>query len=338
MNHITTPEQQVASPVQSPTVGRFRRARRALRVIGYATLTVLVLSVISAVANAGMNTAEHSNLTPYGQKVHVPAGDLNVYRTGGPGPTLVFLSGYGTVAPAIDFAPLIRKLPGYDIIVVEGFGYGYSDLDVKDRTVENITTELHDVLTQLKVDSPYVLVAHSISGIYAHYYANAYPGEVSAIVGIDPTPAKTSTAKAVPAGPSVERLLVSIGVLRWVTAIAPDLVEPKGAFTSDELARIHAMTNWNYANPSIADEWNQIGPNATKANAIAFPTDVPVLEFIASESVDTMPGWLERHEAELANVAVHKIEVVEGAHYLHWTQSALMATEIDAFLKANLVK
>ena len=51
----------------------------------------------------------------------------------------------------------------------------------------------------------------SIGGIYAHYYANAYPGEVSAIIGIDPTQATASTLEV--GTPSrTEGVLAALGV------------------------------------------------------------------------------------------------------------------------------
>src|SRR6185436_7680610 len=107
--------------------------RKIARAFGVGVMAVLAMTAVSTVANASLNATEHAALTPYGQKVTIGAGDINVYRNGGTGPTLVLLSGYGTPSPAIDFAPLIRGLDAFDVIVVEGFGYGYSDLDVGDR-------------------------------------------------------------------------------------------------------------------------------------------------------------------------------------------------------------
>jgi pimeloyl-ACP methyl ester carboxylesterase len=123
----------------------------------------------------------------------------------------VLLSGYGTPSPAVDFAPLIRELDAFDVIAVEGFGYGYSDLDVPDRTIENITSELHEVLAKLHVDEPVILVGHSAGGLYARYYANAYPDEVSAVIGIDPMAATTSSLEV--GTPSVKDAVIA--ALAW---------------------------------------------------------------------------------------------------------------------------
>jgi pimeloyl-ACP methyl ester carboxylesterase len=306
------------------------------RAVGIALAAALALTAVSTTANAALNASEHAALKPYGEKVMIDAGNINVYRNGGSGPTMVLLSGYGTPAPAIDFAPLIRELDAFNVIVVEGFGYGYSDLDVGDRTIENITTELHEVLVKLQVDEPVILVGHSVGGIYARYYANAYPDEVSAIVGIDPMAAATSSLEE--GTPSVaERVQAATGLFRIVTTIAPGLVQPPGnAYTADERRRTAAMTNWNYGNASVSDEWSRIGANSTKAASHPFAANLPVLEMLSTDSVTTMPEWLPKHEAELVGVTTHQLEVLEGAHYLQWTQAPALGRIISEFVAAHV--
>jgi len=309
---------------------------RALRTTTVAIATLLVLACISTIVNAGITRSEKSSFVPYGQKVTIAGGTINVVRNGGTGPTMVLLSGYGTPAPAIDFAPLVRELDAFDVIVIEGFGYGYSNMDVTGRSIENITSEIHEVLTKLNVTSPVILVGHSVGGLYTHYYANAYPGEVSAIIGIDPMTSKTSSLET--GAPSVtDGLINTLGLLRVASTLDPDLIQPPGtAYTVDERHRIAAMTNWNYGNVSISDEWSQIGANSTKANLEPLPANLPVLEILSSDSVSTMPNWFPDHQAELAGVTTHRLEVLEGAHYLHWTQSPEMARIISEFIAASI--
>lgn len=328
------------SAAPSPHERRSLRRRRALKRTGIMLAAVVALTLVSATANAAMTHSEKSALAHYGQRVAIDGGSVNVLHVTGSGPTLVLLSGLGTAAPAVDFAPLISELDGFDIFVVEGFGYGFADMNVSDRTVENITAELHQALDAIGVTSPVVLVGHSIAGLYMHYYANEYPGSVAAIVGIDPT---ASTTAAVPTSTPSFGALAAVarftGFERWVAAVSPSLSEPDStAYSADERDRIHAIADWNFANAAVADEWAKVSYNAAKAGSRPFPADVPVLEFLSTESIDGNPAWRETHEQELAGVTTQRIEIVEGRHYLHWSQAPKLADDITTFLATSATR
>lgn len=324
------------APVRRAPRSGSRRWRASVRRIVVGAALIAALLVASGIASAALTAAERQQFARYGETVELEAGQVNVVRTGGPGPTLVLLSGYGTPAPGVDFAPLVRELQAYDVIVIEGFGYGYSDLDVTPRSIENITAEVHETLSAMSVDEPVIMVGHSVGGLYARYYAAAYPDEVSAIIGLDPMAATVSSFEV--GSPSVtERVVQALGLFRWAAALVPDLVQPPGeAFTAEERRRLAVMANWNYGNPAIADEWARIAANSTVAAAQPFAPDRPVLQLLSSDSVATIPGWLPHHEAELEDVATHQLEVLDGGHYLHWTQAPAMARIITDFISTHV--
>jgi len=255
---------------------------------------------------------------------------------------MVLLSGLGTAAPALDFAPLIRQLRDYNVFVVEGFGYGYSDMSARPRTVQNITSELHDALAKLDAPKPYVLVGHSIAGFYTLSYAHRYPDEVAAVVGIDPNvPALKAGAAGTSGLPfhALGTILRMSGLVRAAITLSPGLAEPKGdAYTPDERAHIRAMSIWNFGNAAVSDETNRMGSNAAALRAVTYPDRLPVLDFLASEKVATDPNWVQQHEDQLRKVRHHEIVVLDGDHYLHWTQSKAMADKITAFLDADLAR
>ncbi len=317
-----------------------RRLRGVGRVLGIVALVFVALLIVSASVNLVLTKREKSRFVPYGQRVSVDGGSMNVWRNGHAGPTMVLLSGLGTAAPALDFAPLIRQLGAYDVIVVEGFGYGYSDMSARPRTVQNITAELHDALAKLGAPKPYILVGHSIAGFYTLAYAHRYPQEVSAVVGIDPT---VPAAKVGPGGTSglpfhaVGAALAASGLVRAAFTLSPGLAEPKGnAYTNAKRAQIRAMSIWNFGNAAVSDETNRMGSNAAALRGVTYPDRLPVLDLLASESVTTDPNWAQQHDDQLRNVQHHEVVVLDGGHYLHWTQSRAMAEKITAFLDANL--
>jgi pimeloyl-ACP methyl ester carboxylesterase len=326
------------SPDRSPHPGR--RRRRFAKILGIVALALVALVLVSASINLILSRQEKSRFVPYGQRVSVDGGSMNVWRNGHAGPTMVLLSGLGTAAPALDFAPLIRQLGAYNIFVVEGFGYGYSDMSARPRTVQNIAAEVHDTLAKLGAPKPYILVGHSIAGFYTLAYAHRYPQEVSAVVGIDPT---LPAAKAGPAGTSglpfhaAGTVLAATGLVRAAFTLSPGLAEPKGsAYTPDQRAQIRAMSIWNFGNAAVSDETNRMGSNATALRGVTYPDRLPVLDFLASESATMDQSWVQLHEDQLRNVRHHEVVVLDGGHYLHWTQSQAMAAKITAFLGENL--
>jgi pimeloyl-ACP methyl ester carboxylesterase len=311
--------------------------RRKLRVVLVVILALAALIGASAVANIVLERVERSSVAPYGERIHISGGDVNVYRAHGDGQTIVLLSGLGTAAPALDFKPLIQELHEYDVIVVEGFGYGYSDRTDKPRTVENITAELHETLSKLDIDAPYVLAGHSIAGFYTQFYADRYPDEVSAIIGIDATvPAASAADRPDEAGGGInwEGILSATGVVRIVTALAPGLLEPEGDFnyTSSEREQIKMLGRWNFGTATVFDETARIGQNAAVVYPLRYADDLPVLNFLASGKSTWTPELLQRNEDRLQDVPNQKIVVLDGDHYLHHTHSKQMAAEITAFL------
>jgi pimeloyl-ACP methyl ester carboxylesterase len=322
----------VATDTGSP-----KRPRRGLRRAGIAALIVLGLILVSTVVNLVLESTEKAGTSPYGERVAVSGGSLNVVRNGDQGQPIVLLSGLGTPAPGLDFAPLIRELGGFDVIVVEGFGYGYSDLEGPARSNESISTELHDALGKLQVRPPYVLAGHSIAGFYLLDYANRYPTEVSAVVGIDATIPKPGDGPVEEPQPGIswERVLAVTGLVRVVAALAPGFVDPDSdAYTDEELRRMRMMVSWNYGNPAVADETARIANNAAALRGVTYPDDLPVLAFVADEGSDSTAAKTAAAENLLKNVRRHQVVPVEGHHYLHWTQAKRMAGEIRTFLAA----
>lgn len=298
-------------------------------------LAVVGLVLASTAVNLFLENQEKSSLKPYGERVAVSGGSLNVVRSGTGGPPIVLLSGLGTPAPGLDFAPLMRELNDFEVIVVEGFGYGYSDMEAGPRTNENISTELHEVLARLQVQQPYVLAGHSIAGFYLLDYANRYRNEVSAVVGLDATVPKPGSEAVEEPQPGINwfKGLNTIGLVRAVISVAPGLFDPDSdAYTDDELQRMRTMYMWNFGNSAVDDETARIAHNAQALRGVTYPDDLPVLAFVADEGTSRAAEKTSAMQNLLQNVARHQVISLEGHHYLHWTQSKRMAEEIRTFL------
>lgn len=295
------------------------------------TLTLATTAVINAVVTA----SELSSIAPYGQLVVVEGKQMNVVVSGDSGggeETIVLLPGLGTAAPALDFAPLIDALDDeHRVVAVEPFGTGLSDQTDAPRTAENITREVHEALGQLGIDR-YVLMGHSIAGIYALTYSAAYADEMVAFVGID---------SSVPGQPGAEEpivtggmsLLRDLGISRALAALAGDPYEglPHDPSTKEQMA---ALSTKNSTAPTMLDEFEHAARTFAEARGAVFPRDLPVLLFVVSEDPE-LPGWASLHEKQAAGVEYGRVVLLDGGHYLHHTRSPEIADETAAFLASE---
>lgn len=123
----------------------------------------------------------------------VSVGDysLNVakFGNGQGGHTIVGLAGLGMS----DFPVAMRRMtaqlePDNMVVFVDRAGYGLSDDTDREMTLETIVEDYRTALKNAAIEPPYVLMAHSIGGVYASWWASRYPGELEAVVLIDGTP------------------------------------------------------------------------------------------------------------------------------------------------------
>jgi pimeloyl-ACP methyl ester carboxylesterase len=74
------------------------------------------------------------------------------------------------------------------------------------RTAKDVVGDLHALLAAAQVPEPYVLVAHSLGGLFARLYAQTYPDQVRALLFLDSFPAQIPALMG-PQWPAYERLL-----------------------------------------------------------------------------------------------------------------------------------
>ena len=85
------------------------------------------------------------------------------------------MSGSATVAPVYDFKVLYEKLANYfRIIVIEKFGYGYSDIYDSPSDIDTLVSVQKQALEMIGENGPYILMPHSMSGIEALRWKQIY--------------------------------------------------------------------------------------------------------------------------------------------------------------------
>lgn len=110
-----------------------------------------------------------------------------VYCYGQGSITLVLLSGSGVPFPSLEYKTLANALAKtYQVIGIEKLGYGRSDLTENNRDIDVVVHEYRSVLQKLGINSPIVLVAHSMGFLEALRWGQQYPFEIAGILGVDP--------------------------------------------------------------------------------------------------------------------------------------------------------
>lgn len=311
-------------------------AKRVFRKIGIA-LGILagLLAVFLAVCclNHRIQLArEDSLLVPPGQMVEVNGHRMHVYAEGSGEQTLVFLSGAGTCSPMLDFRSLYALLRDtYTVVVVEKAGYGFSEDSDAPRDVDTVLSETRQALTQAGFRAPYVLCPHSMSGIEALYWAQQYPQEVSAIIGLD---------MAVPA--SYENMKINMPLLRLaafaartgVTRCLPELARSDavkyGSLTESEKELYKLLFYRRTATNAMLNEAQTILSSARMV-AAGCTVDVPMLLFASNGSGGTgydeaiWRGFQYDFAASVPNATVIALDC---PHYVHDYKYEQIAAEI----------
>jgi pimeloyl-ACP methyl ester carboxylesterase len=306
-----------------------KKRSRILSITAGSIVGALLLAAgVGASVQAMASSIEAGDLPEYGTLVDVEGRDMNVVVTGSGEQTIVLLPGFGTAAPAIDFAPVTRELAAdYRVVVVEPFGYGLSDATDVPRTTENIVTEVHTAVQSLGIET-YVLGGHSIAGLYALEYVERYRDEVTAFVGIDTSvPDQPGMDAEFPIG--LFAAIRNLGIARALSLLPSDAYGD--AYSAHEKSDMALLANRNSLAPTYLDEMSRIAQNFAYAADADFPADLPLLLFVEADNAAN-PDWLGLHERQAATVEVSEVIPVDGEHYLHHTHGPEIAAQMARFL------
>lgn len=123
---------------------------------------------------------------PYPSQVANDGTTITYSGNIGSSPTVVFQSGLGD--GMLVWASVVRQLtPSVSTFVYNRPGYGDSNSKPGRRDPCTVAQELHALLHTTGRRPPYVLVGHSLGGLYQYAFAKLYPEEVSGVLLIDAT-------------------------------------------------------------------------------------------------------------------------------------------------------
>ncbi len=345
-----------------------KQKRRHLKIAGLTTLLVLLLCAGLAAGLYGYNQhmlpKEAKRIQHQGQYVQVDGGNMNIYTEGSGDTTLVFMAGANTPAVIYDFKPLYSRLSdSYRIAVIEKFGYGYSDDADGERNLGTLLRQDREALKQAGIEAPYVLCPHSASGLEAVRWAQLYPDEVAAIVGLDMgvpeqfdcmvgdlQSVETQTyEQAVTEQDFYNWWMYDIGVYRlfYFRSVFPAYASPD--LTEAERAEYKAITyRWYSRFYQTAMFREGIMTASQRSDCLALHDapvpDVPTLQILSSDATtftqmlgeNGLQTWKQIHENYNAALSTGRLVQLDCKHYVHAEAPDAVSTEIRNFLNDTL--
>lgn len=319
--------------------------RKVWKIMKWLFLGILTLLVVGSVWNAICRKLEKGDVKgAYGKAVTVSGKQMTVDIAGENGaPVIVLLPGYGSPSPVLEFQPLADRLSkNFQVITIEPFGYGLSDGTKEERTVETISKELHECVQKLGIQN-YYLMGHSISGIYALYWANQYPDEVEGYIGLDPSMPKMTDESPYPISMMTLNKLSTylgkamnfVGLTRLMSAGDAKkaiYADPTYPYTKEELETYRILTLDYAQNKTVLQELDQMDRNLETVRDMKFPAQMPVLEFLSGNNCDMMPNWEQLHKDVIADEGIAEIRILDGGHYVHLEHPEEIAEKVTSWI------
>ena len=167
-----------------------KTGKRLLKIFLIILAAIVLLLLISSVSYRIRQSNAVNALKEKGYYNPVSVGDysLNVYSCGNENGkhTIVALAGLFDGEMNIGWRKMTEEIEKENrLIFVDRAGYGLSDDTTQEMTVEYIVEDYRKALRNAGIKAPYILMPHSIGGLYATYWESKYPEEIEAVAFID---------------------------------------------------------------------------------------------------------------------------------------------------------
>jgi pimeloyl-ACP methyl ester carboxylesterase len=156
---------------------------------------------------------------PRGEMVDIGGRKLRLVCEGPKGPRPVVWLESGAFSGAADFAAIQQKLTarGLRACAYDRAGLGWSDPGPQPRDGDAITGDLGRLMAASGEPGPYVLVGHSMAGLYLRQFAVQHPDQVVGLVLLDAVTPETVDQ------PGAERFVRRMTLVARASAVAGSL-------------------------------------------------------------------------------------------------------------------
>lgn len=311
---------------------RKKLGKMILKAVGIVLLaTVVIFGSVLIYANVKHRKAlkeEEKYLTPPGQMVEIDGHEIHVVHRGDETAkhALVFIHPNKTADDSIALEPLFDELSDYELIYVDRSGSGYSDDWDAPKDIDSMLAETREAVKAVTGRTSYILVASKSGGTLAVDWADEYPDEVEAIVGLQMYFPDQYAGLDEDTYCSFENKimleLVKIGGQRLSDSVLPD--NSYNIYTKDQMDRRNAIIEKRLYTQGMYNEDEYLVKNANNVAALGFPENTPMYMIYCNPYIDPFlhqdDDTLETYEDLVQNSEEDPVDTY-NSYYKEYTES-----------------
>lgn len=265
-----------------------------------------------------------------GQLVDVGGVKLHINCAGSGSPAVVLEAGFpGSSLDWTLVQPLVARFAR--VCSYDRAGFGWSQQGKEPRSSSQIAEELRTLLSAANVQEPYLLVGHSMGGLYVRAFARKFPEAVAGIVLVDATHEDQWDFEP-------KRF--------WETSGLDSIRLPQPEVTRPQAVAAILKQMWSTDRWKAGERSEREAIKTTVADAQKYPKRLPVVPLVvlsAGEAIgwsENAPGsafkWQHLQREMTAFSPLGKWLPVPGAnHYIHLSQPAAVVNAIRQIVQAS---
>ncbi len=280
--------------------------KKALKIMGKILLVILILVIAFVLVvftyDRVKKSKEHKLLKNAGYENLVSVGNysLNVKISGSENPqhNIVCIAGMDVADFSVSLSKVTSELSKENkVIFIDRAGYGLSDDTFKNQDIDRIVNDYRNALQNANIPAPYVLICHSLGGVYTTYWECTYPDEIEAVIYLDPTNILSldefsDDVWVAGADEFISAIGCKLGFYRLANYFIPK--KPWGGIDKENVPYSAALSNITGYSFAMYSEAKNTVANVTKAHQSIVKTEIPKLFIDASpKNADDL---VERYE------------------------------------------
>lgn len=313
-------------------------------------MTVVIVSVLLTLSVIYQQVSINQDMTNYpapGELIDVNGHQVHLYCIGEGTPTLIIDTGAADwslswITIQEDLATLTRTC------IYDRAGLGWSEASNLPRNSQELAEELHTLLQNAEVATPYILLGHSLGGYNARIYYEQYPEDVVGMILLESAhpdqwnQLPSEVANLVSEQSSLLHtmgLLTNFGIVRFILPAHPHLSDDLQATYRAHMTRSrHLITSGQEISGGLlsaeqARQTSDLGdlPLIVTTAAHSFDAFRDFTDAIPFENADTIWQTLQTDLTTLSSNSVHLISPIAD-HNIQFTDPDIILESVRQVL------